>query len=845
MAVTAKFVADFSQFNQAVDRAVGKLDTFKKGAEGAERALFAMVDKFSGQRLIREATLAAEAVEAIGGASKLTERELEQVGNTAKEAVEKMKLLGKDVPKNLEELAKHAKSSTKELGLMDQVLAKIGPAMLSAFSVGAVISFAKEIGAFAGRMKDLSAETQISTTKLQAWNYLAAGVGLTVEDVTGAVTQMSKRIAGGDDSAAAAIERLGLSIYQIQQLNPSDAFVQIGEAIAKIENPMERTRTAMELFGRSGGRMLRLMSDDMGKMLAEAERGGAIISAQLIDKADAFDDAWTQAILHVKAGLVGMVGAFASAFSGPAQNLQAGRAGVTLGSGFQDAKVGGAPAFTDQALLDAQNAAELAKMLGGMTGPKSPFGPGAGPQLPDPVALRRMVDGWTATEKAQAKAKATQDAWNEAVAQANEGMAFMIGRFGRDMPAAIEATAVSMELRLLPALEAVEQSQTRLAKLMKAMPGAIASQGASKGISMEPQGMFGAFGGGVTGGLQGLLKGFTDGNGINGLMNNLGGGIIKGFGQIISGGLSSAINAGIGLLSTGVQKLFGKLFGGEGKKVNDMRDQFIAAAGGIDVLAKKAQEAGTSVDRLLAAKKVKDFESAVLDLQNTMGEFAAQQEKDQIRLQAALEKYQFTLEELGPALQKQKLDEQATDLAEDWRVLMAAGVDVNAINERMEESIKAYLDAALSVGAEVPASMKPVLQSMLETGQLTDEAGNAFKSLDEAGITFASTLTDVVDRLDELIDKMEELRAFPSINVGVPGIPEGFARGTGGRFLDFGRGTPVMLHGRERVMTEGEGRSESAVVAAVNGLRSELVRTVRQVAMAGRDASLIAAGRTV
>ena len=38
-----------------------------------------------------------------------------------------------------------------------------------------------------------------------------------------------------------------------------------------------------------------------------------------------------------------------------------------------------------------------------------------------------------------------------------------------------------------------------------------------------------------------------------------------------------------------------------------------------------------------------------------------------------------------------------------------------------------------------------------------------------------------------------------------------FAHGTQGRFIDFGAGTPAMLHGRERIMTEAEGRSEGKI----------------------------------
>jgi hypothetical protein len=60
------------------------------------------------------------------------------------------------------------------------------------------------------------------------------------------------------------------------------------------------------------------------------------------------------------------------------------------------------------------------------------------------------------------------------------------------------------------------------------------------------------------------------------------------------------------------------------------------------------------------------------------------------------------------------------------------------------------------------------------------------------------------------------------------GAVPGFAGGTGGAYVDFGAGTPVMLHGRERVMTEREGRQQAggwggAVIVQVDG--REIART--------------------
>ena len=56
-----------------------------------------------------------------------------------------------------------------------------------------------------------------------------------------------------------------------------------------------------------------------------------------------------------------------------------------------------------------------------------------------------------------------------------------------------------------------------------------------------------------------------------------------------------------------------------------------------------------------------------------------------------------------------------------------------------------------------------------------------------------------------------------------------FATGTRGRYLDFGAGTRVTLHGRERVVTEAEGRQESTSSARLEreiaALRAEMAST--------------------
>lgn len=108
MAMTAKFLADWTSFYDAVDKADVKIVSFQDGARNAESQLNRMVDNFTGRKVVQEAMVMAEAVERAGGASKLTADDLERVSRVAGQAAERMKAMGQDVPPAIQILANAA-----------------------------------------------------------------------------------------------------------------------------------------------------------------------------------------------------------------------------------------------------------------------------------------------------------------------------------------------------------------------------------------------------------------------------------------------------------------------------------------------------------------------------------------------------------------------------------------------------------------------------------------------------------------------------------------------------------------------------------------------------------------
>lgn len=119
MATSAKFVADFQDFNGAVDDAVVKLRTFQDGIGRVDKDLARFGDQFSGTRLIQDATLMVEAVERVGGVSKLTEAEMARLANTVAAASEKMRAMGIEVPPEFSKITDETMKMDKAFDDMD------------------------------------------------------------------------------------------------------------------------------------------------------------------------------------------------------------------------------------------------------------------------------------------------------------------------------------------------------------------------------------------------------------------------------------------------------------------------------------------------------------------------------------------------------------------------------------------------------------------------------------------------------------------------------------------------------------------------------------------------------
>jgi hypothetical protein len=213
-----------------------------------------------------------------------------------------------DIQANTSKLVKDVEGIQNSLDKVGSVAGKLGGVLAGAFSVGAITGAVKSFVDVASALTDMSQKTGISTTKLQELKFAAEQNGGTLEDVTKGITKMGKSLIEGNSGTVAAVSRLGLSLTDLRKMDPADAFTTLSDAIAKVPSPLERSKLAMDIFGKAGAELLPTMTGNLGETMKAAEKLGLVIDEKTVAAGDNLGDTFT-ALQGVGMGVIGkMIG---------------------------------------------------------------------------------------------------------------------------------------------------------------------------------------------------------------------------------------------------------------------------------------------------------------------------------------------------------------------------------------------------------------------------------------------------------------------------------------------------------------------------------------------------------
>lgn len=125
-------------------------------------------------------------------------------------------------------------------------------------------------------------------------------------------------------------------------------------------------------------------------------------------------------------------------------------------------------------------------------------------------------------------------------------------------------------------------------------------------------------------------------------------------------------------------------------------------------------------------------------------------------MQKAAEKYGIELGALGDKFRQAKLGDTLREYATDFDLLVKGGADAALVAAGMADEVNKALSEALKYGLEVPASMRPLLQALLDSGKLLDQNGEVMKDLSKVkfGETLAESTSKLIAKISELIDAL-------------------------------------------------------------------------------------------
>jgi predicted nucleic acid-binding Zn-ribbon protein len=431
MALTARFTADFSQFEAALKNAQVNITTFERGIKTAAAEISKFASAFSGANIERQAASMAAAIESIGGATKLTSREQQHALATLDQLIEKYRVLGKQVPAEIEKVQRELKelqaqqtqtaanvqtttrSMTSGFGSLQGVAKSLGPQLAATFTIGAVVNFGKSVVELGGQIEDLAAKTGFSTDAVQEFQFVAEQTGSSLDTFSNAAIKLTDKLATGDKSTVGALQQLGLSLEVLRGLSPEEAFTRVADAIKEIPDPMRQTQIALDLFGKTGAEVLPAIRQGFSELRDQARDTGQVLSKEAVKALAEFGDLWTRTFTAVKVSAATGIVDVAKSFGSLEETAKTTAAGLVTFF-FQ-------PLGTY--LLNAQKQTrDLQDQLAGLKVPAPevfaiPRRAGVGEAEKRAAEhIAETVKGWKETEEATKKAKAAAEAYAQKIA---------------------------------------------------------------------------------------------------------------------------------------------------------------------------------------------------------------------------------------------------------------------------------------------------------------------------------------------------------------------------------------------------------------------------------------------
>lgn len=211
-------------------------------------------------------------------------------------------------------------SSTKSLWEQFGNLQSVIGGVLALKVVGWAKDGIKSALDYADSLENLSVATDISVDGLQRLEAIGVTAHVSMDTLARSVEQLHKHL--DDPAAQKALEQMGLDYAHIRSLKPEDQFLEIAQAVAALQDPVEKANAGAALFGKTWDQI----SPAIKGNLKEIADGVSTMSDEQVEALDRAGDAWDRWYLSQSRKLKAFLGDLVST----GEQMQGGMAGYAI-----------------------------------------------------------------------------------------------------------------------------------------------------------------------------------------------------------------------------------------------------------------------------------------------------------------------------------------------------------------------------------------------------------------------------------------------------------------------------------------------------------------------------------
>ena len=194
------------------------------------------------------------------------------------------------------------KNASAKLKSFGRGVGMVGKATMAAGGavVAPLIGAAKVFANTGDNVHKMAQRTGMSTEALSTMGFAAQQSGSDLNTLESGIKGMQRSLlnaATGSKESVDSLAALGMTIDDLEGLNPEDQLKRLADGLSQVDDPSKRAALAMRLFGKSGQQLLPMLNGGakgIAALQAEADKLGLSINQEDANSAAELTDAWNR-----------------------------------------------------------------------------------------------------------------------------------------------------------------------------------------------------------------------------------------------------------------------------------------------------------------------------------------------------------------------------------------------------------------------------------------------------------------------------------------------------------------------------------------------------------------------